>query len=51
MDGEHGSDDVRFVGKGVTNDLNPVSLSDLLSESAIVPAESTEDKTAPHEPS
>ncbi len=40
----------RFVDRGVTTDLNPVSLSDLISESPAVPETSVDTEATPGEP-
>jgi hypothetical protein len=48
---EHDPDSARFVDRGVTTDLNPVGLGDLITDSLTVPSESTHDTTAPGEPS
>ena len=48
---EHDPVGARFVDRGVTTDVNPVSLSDLISESPVVPEASVDTDATPGEPS
>ncbi|WP_326943739.1 hypothetical protein OG439_27700 [Amycolatopsis sp. NBC_01307] len=48
---EHDPASARFVDRGVTTDVNPVSLSDLISESSTVPETSVDTEATLGEPS